>query len=46
MQGFKLKVLVADDSSVIHEVFQEIAASSPIPFDVSNVIDGQQCIPA
>src|SRR3954469_15534870 len=46
MQGFKLKVLVADDSSVIHEVFQEISANSPIPFDIVHAMDGQQCIDA
>jgi CheY-like chemotaxis protein len=46
MQGFKLKVLVADDSSVIHEVFQEISANSPIPFDIIHVTDGQQCMDA
>ena len=27
MQAFKLKVLVADDSKLIHDVFEEIAAS-------------------
>jgi CheY-like chemotaxis protein len=46
MQAFKLKVLVADDASVIHEVFEEISANSPIPFDVVRVHDGQQCIDA
>ena len=34
MHGFKLKVLVADDSKTIHEVFHDIAAHSPIPFEV------------
>lgn len=42
MQAFKLKVLVADNSRVIHEVFAGIAANSPIPFDVISVTDGQQ----
>lgn len=46
MQAFKLKVLVADDSSVIHEVFEEISANSPIPFDILHVTDGQQCMDA
>jgi CheY-like chemotaxis protein len=46
MQGFKLKVLVADDSSVIHDVFEEISATSPIPFDIVHVTDGQQCADA
>ena len=46
MQGFKLKVLVADDSSVIHEFFEEVSANSPIPFDVVHAMDGQQCVDA
>jgi two-component system OmpR family response regulator len=43
MQGFKLKVLVADDSRLIHDIFHQISAHSPIPFDVVAVDDGQQC---
>jgi CheY-like chemotaxis protein len=46
MQAFKLKVLVADDSSVIHEVFEDISANSPIPFDIVHAMDGQQCVDA
>jgi CheY-like chemotaxis protein len=46
MQGFKLKVLVADDAHVIHEVFEEISAASPIPFDIVHANDGQECMDA
>jgi DNA-binding NtrC family response regulator len=42
MIGFKLKVLVADDSKLVHDVFQQISAHSPIPFDVISAEDGQQ----
>lgn len=42
MIGFKLKVLVADDSKLVHDVFQQISAHSPIPFDVISADDGQQ----
>jgi len=40
---FKLKVLVADDSRLIHDIFHQISAHSPIPFDVIAADDGQQC---
>jgi CheY-like chemotaxis protein len=43
MQNFKLKVLVADDSRLVHDVFNQISAHSPIPFDVVSADDGQQC---
>ena len=43
MQGFKLKVLVADDSRLVHEIFEGISAQSPIPFDVVSANDGQEC---
>jgi DNA-binding NtrC family response regulator len=46
MQAFKLKVLVADDSKLIHDIFQEIASRSPIPFDIISAEDGQQCMDA
>lgn len=46
MNAFKLKVLVADDSKLIHDVFQQIAAHSPIPFDIVSAGDGQQCLDA
>lgn len=46
MQEFKLKVLVADDSRLIHEIFNEISAASPIPFDLISAQDGQQCMDA
>lgn len=46
MNGFKLKVLVADDSTSIHHVFEEIASQSSIPFDLVCVQDGQQCMEA
>jgi len=42
MIGFKLKVLVADDSRLVHDLFQQISAHSPIPFDVISAEDGQQ----
>jgi CheY-like chemotaxis protein len=43
MQSVKLKVLVADDSRLVHDVFNQISGHSPIPFDVVSVDDGQQC---
>jgi CheY-like chemotaxis protein len=43
MTGIKLKVLVADDSKLVHDVFNQISAHSPIPFDVVSAEDGQQC---
>ena len=43
MTGFKLKVLVADDSKLVHDLFNQISAHSPIPFDVVSAEDGQQC---
>ena len=46
MQGFKLKVLVADDSRLIHDIFNDIASRSPIPFEVISAADGQQCVDA
>jgi CheY-like chemotaxis protein len=42
MTGFKLKVLVADDSRLVHDVFHQISAHSTIPFDVVSAEDGQQ----
>lgn len=42
MSGFKLKVLVADDSKLVLDVFHQISAHSPIPFDVIPAEDGQQ----
>jgi hypothetical protein len=35
MSGCKLKVLVADDSRLIQDVFQQISAHSPIACDVA-----------
>jgi DNA-binding NtrC family response regulator len=46
MQAFKLKVLVADDSRLIHDIFNDIASRSPIPFEVISADDGQQCVDA
>ena len=43
MTAFKLKVLVADDSKLVHDVFNQMSAYSPIPFDVVSAEDGQQC---
>ena len=42
MTAFKLKVLVADDSKLVHDVFHQISAHSTIPFDVVSAEDGQQ----
>jgi DNA-binding NtrC family response regulator len=42
MTGFTLKVLVADDSKLVHDVFLQMSAHSPIPFDVISAEDGQQ----
>jgi CheY-like chemotaxis protein len=46
MQGFKLKVLVADDSKLIHDIFNDISSRSPIPFEVVSAEDGQQTVDA
>jgi CheY-like chemotaxis protein len=40
----KLKVLVVDDSTTVHEIFAEMAEGSPIPFDVIRAHNGQQCM--
>lgn len=40
----KLKVLVVDNSSFIHDVFAEMAEKSPVPFEVIRAQDGQQCM--
>jgi len=42
MIAFKLKVLVAGDSRLVHDIFQQISAHSPIPFDVISAEDGHQ----
>jgi CheY-like chemotaxis protein len=42
MASFKLRVLVADDSSTIQAFFAEIAETSPIPFDIVTAHDGRQ----
>ena len=42
MTAFRLKVLVADDSKLVHDVFHQISAHSTIPFDVVSAEDGQQ----
>src|SRR5919197_3976880 len=44
MSNFKLKVLVADDSAAIHQVFTEIAERSPVPFDLIRAENGLQCM--
>ncbi len=44
MSGFKLNVLVADNSSAIHEVFVRIAEQSAIPFDIVRAETGRQCM--
>jgi CheY-like chemotaxis protein len=44
MSRFKLKVLVTDDSPVIHDVFAEFAKDSPIPFELVSARSGQECM--
>jgi CheY-like chemotaxis protein len=44
MSNFKLKVLVADDSASIHQVFAEIAERSPVAFDLIRAENGLQCM--
>jgi CheY-like chemotaxis protein len=46
MPGFRLKVLVADDATAIHTVFANIAANSPIPFDLVTARNGRECMNA
>jgi CheY-like chemotaxis protein len=43
MSALKLKVLVADDSAVIHSIFADIAEHSPIAFDIIRADNGRQC---
>jgi len=44
VSNFKLKVLVADDSSTVISFFEDMAGTSPIPFDVVRAHDGRQCM--
>jgi CheY-like chemotaxis protein len=44
MSRFRLNVLVADDASAIHGVFANIAATSPIPFDLVSARNGRECM--
>jgi CheY-like chemotaxis protein len=44
MSALKLKVLVADDASAIHEIFADMSAHSSIPFDAIRAMDGRQCM--
>ncbi len=44
MSPAKLKVLVADNSSVIHSVFRRLAAHSPIPFEPIHAENGRECL--
>ena len=44
MAALKLRVLVADDSSVIHNFFADVAETSPIPIDIIKAVDGRQAI--
>jgi two-component system, chemotaxis family, chemotaxis protein CheY len=44
MADCKLKILVADDSSVIHALFRRIAGHSPIPFDCVHAENGRECV--
>jgi DNA-binding NtrC family response regulator len=43
MHGFKLKVLVADDSALMHALFADFALGSSIPFELIRADNGQQC---
>jgi len=43
MQGFKLKVLVADDSALMHSLFADFALDSSIPFELIRANNGRQC---
>ncbi len=44
MDTFRLKVLVADDASVIHAFFRQLAEQCPVPFDLLRADDGRQCV--
>jgi len=44
MSRFRLKVLVADDATAMHTVFANIAANSPIPFDLVTACNGRECM--
>jgi CheY-like chemotaxis protein len=44
MSASKLKVLVADDSSVIHAFFRRLAEHSPVPFEVVRADNGRECM--
>jgi CheY-like chemotaxis protein len=44
MSGFKLKVLVADDSAAMHHIFAEMAQGSPVPFELIRAENGRQCM--
>ena len=44
MSRFKLQVLVADDASVVHELFAALAKTSAIPFDLIRARDGRECM--
>jgi CheY-like chemotaxis protein len=39
-----LKVLIADDSSTVHQIFAAVADGSPIPFELIRAVNGQQCL--
>lgn len=43
MQGLKLKVLVADDSGLIHTLFHDFSLNAPVPFDIVSAKDGREC---
>jgi CheY-like chemotaxis protein len=43
MHGFKLKVLIADDSPLIHSQFADFARDSSIPFELIRANNGRQC---
>jgi DNA-binding NtrC family response regulator len=44
MSAFKLKVLVADDSTTVHGIFADIAEASSIPFEIVKAMNGRQCM--
>lgn len=44
MPDFKLRVLIADDSSTIYAFFRDLAEELPIPFETVRAEDGRQCL--
>jgi len=40
----KLKVLVVDDSPIVHDIFADMVEGSPVPFEVIRAHSGEQCM--